>query len=120
MFTVTKRNGLIAGLLFLSTLLSNASTTTIRPHIDPTKGSIRAQISEDASSIFESLEKDVSRHPDDFIVFETRMSADEFIMAHKDEAYYETEQRAVMRGILGYWRGKTIVILPRISAGITW
>lgn len=48
------------------------------------------------------------------------MSADEFIMAHKDEAYYETEQRVVMRGILGYWRGKTIVILPRISAGITW
>ena len=106
MFTVTQRNGLIAGLLFLSTLLSNASTTIISPHIDPTKGSIRAQISEDASSIFESLETDVSRHPDDFFVFETRMRADQFIMAHKYEACYETEQRFVMRGILGYWRGR--------------
>ncbi|MEO8736351.1 MAG: hypothetical protein ABI380_07400 [Edaphobacter sp.] len=98
----------------------NASTTAIGLRAASVKGSIRAQFPDGALSILESLRKDVARHPGDFVIFETQISANQFIRAHEDEAYRETEPRVVMRGILGYWRGKAIVVLPSLSTATTW
>jgi hypothetical protein len=116
----SQRNGLAVALLVVGTLQLNASTTTIGLRAAPVKSSIRAQIPDGALSSLESLKKDVARHPGDFVIFETQTSANQFIRAHEDEAYRETEPRVVMRGILGYWRGKAIVVLPSLSTATTW
>jgi hypothetical protein len=65
------------------------------------------------TAIFESLRRDVFRHPADFITFETRAAANLFIGGHED-AEREIEPRISSRGVMGYWRGKTLVVLPSV------
>jgi len=68
----------------------------------------------DEMTALESLRGDVGRHPTDFMVFETRIAANRFIAEHEG-AYHETESRVVLRGVVGYWQGKTLVVLPSLS-----
>jgi hypothetical protein len=70
----------------------------------------------DSAVDLESLREDVGRHPEDFIAFETRTSANRFIAEHEG-AFHETERRVVMRGVVGYWQGKTLVVLPSLRIG---
>jgi hypothetical protein len=68
------------------------------------------------TAVFESLRRDVAIHPNDFLTFETQTTANHFIFEHVD-AFRETDRRVIQRGILGYWRGKTLVVLPSLSIG---
>jgi hypothetical protein len=65
-------------------------------------------------SALESLREDVGRHPNDFMTFETRIAANRFIAEHEG-AYHETESRVILRGVIGYWQSKTLVVLPSLS-----
>ena len=60
----------------------------------------------------ESLRRDAADHPGDFVVFLTRTGADHFVKDHRDDVERETNSRVVSRGIVGYWQGKTLVVLP--------
>lgn len=66
-----------------------------------------------------SLREDVARHPNDFVTFETLTAGNRFLEEHWVDASRETEQRMIDRGVLGYWRGKTLVLLPILSMGQT-
>jgi hypothetical protein len=68
------------------------------------------------TAVFESLRRDVAVHPNDFLTFETQTTAKHFIFEHAD-AFRETDRRVIQRGILGYWRGKMLVVLPSLSIG---
>ena len=67
--------------------------------------------------MIDSLREDVSRHPDDFVSFQTQTAALRFIDEHGLEANRETARRMIKRGVLGYWRGKIVVVIP-ISWGL--
>jgi hypothetical protein len=91
-----------------------ASTTTKSYSSHPTT-SIRVQNPDDESmSVLESLKEDIASNPNDFITFETQVAADRFIAKHEDEAYRETKPKVIRRGIIGYWRGKILVVLPSL------
>jgi hypothetical protein len=64
------------------------------------------------ASIRESLRRDAADHPADFVVFLTRTGANHFVKEHREDIELETNSRVVSRGILGYWQGKTLVVLP--------
>jgi hypothetical protein len=66
----------------------------------------------DTRVLRESLRSEVRRHPDDFIVFETEAGAKQFFAQHRNDVEHETDPRIIDRGVLGYWRDKTIVVLP--------
>jgi hypothetical protein len=72
------------------------------------------QNSRDAISVLDSLKEDVAHHPNDFVRFETRTAANQFIEEHED-VVREMDRRVVQRGIVGYWEGKTLVLLPSLS-----
>lgn len=92
-----------------------ASTAT-KSYSSPSTTSLRAQNSDDESmSVLESLKKDIASHPNDFMTFETQTAAYRFIAEHGDDAYRETTPRVIWRGIIGYWRGKILVVLPSLS-----
>lgn len=84
-------------LLFTSTLLLNASTTSIGSRPAPLWSRTRPQISDFAMPILESLRQSIANHPDDFITFETETSANRFIVEHEN-SYRETERRVILRG----------------------
>jgi hypothetical protein len=83
----------------------------VRPEV-----SLLEQNLSDSAGDLESLREDVGRHPEDFVAFETRTSANRFIAEHEG-AFHETERRVVLRGVVGYWQGKTLVVLPSLSIG---
>ena len=66
----------------------------------------------DGTAMRRSLDRDVRLHPDDFIVFVTQAEAHRFLVEHRDDAQRETNERIVARGVVGYWQGKTLVVLP--------
>lgn len=74
----------------------------------------RAHPEDDANLILESLRTDVARHPNDYVIFETQIAAHCFLAGHID-AQQETGRAMVQRGILGYWRGKTIAVVPSLA-----
>ena len=67
---------------------------------------------DDSKAMEASLSRDVARHPGDFIVFETEAGAKEFLARHRADVQRETNSRIASRGVVGYWQGKTIVVLP--------
>lgn len=72
---------------------------------------------EDAGNRFSaSLRQDVARHPNDFVVFDTRSAANRFMLDHLPDVSRETERRMIDGGVVGYWRGKTLVVLPIVSS----
>ena len=87
---------------------------TGRPAPPPTMS--QRPLSFEDESVLDSLRNDVTHHPNEYVVFETRSAANSFITAHWADAQAETEQRAVRRGIVGYWLDKTVVVLPSLSS----
>jgi hypothetical protein len=73
---------------------------------------VAIQAVDDAAVIQQSLRRDVATHPNDFLVFATEIGANRFLVEHRDEVERETNGRLVWRGVVGYWQGKTLVILP--------
>jgi hypothetical protein len=104
-----------AGVIFLGALSASASMTTpgeSRPA--PAATALQARSFNDEMAALESLREDVGRHPNDFMTFETRIAANRFIAEHEG-AYHETESRVILRGVIGYWQSKTLVVLPSLS-----
>jgi hypothetical protein len=66
----------------------------------------------DAAAIQQSLRNDVASHPADFVVFATETGAHQFLLKNRDDVEPETNERLVSRGVIGYWQGKTLVVLP--------
>lgn len=62
--------------------------------------------------MLQSLRNDVNRHPDDFVTFTTKTEASRFLEQHALDARHETQQRMLELGVLGYWQGRTVVVLP--------
>lgn len=89
----------------------DAGTPTTTPQLN-----VGLQNTLDAKAIAQSLRHDVASHPNDFLTFETKTAASHFIAEHYD-ARRETSYKVIERGIVGYWRGKMLVILPSIPAG---
>jgi hypothetical protein len=63
-------------------------------------------------AMLESLRDDVNRHPDNFVTFTTKIEASHFLEQHAVDARHETLQRLLELGVLGYWQGRTVVVLP--------
>ena len=95
-------------------LRGSPTTKMCDPVRDMTKERVRSRSEE--SFALESVRKDVAAHPAEFITFETESSAMRFIVQHRPEAQAEAEPRVVARGIIGYWHGKTVIVLPSLSA----
>jgi hypothetical protein len=105
----------VAGLILLGTLSMGASTTNPSESRPVASGTVlQGRSWSDETAALESLREDVGRHPNDFLTFETRIAANRFIAEHEG-AYHETESRVVLRGVVGYWEGKTLVVLPSLS-----
>jgi hypothetical protein len=101
--------------MFMSVLPLNASAiTAFETHPGPAAVDISERSPRLVMSVLESLREDVVSHPSDFITFETQTTANRFIVEHAD-AQQETERRVVLRGIIGYWQGKILVVLPSLS-----
>ncbi len=96
--------------------LSLGASTSPRDGVPPASSILNGQLlsTMDATAVLESLRHDVAVHPNDFVTFETQTTADHFISEHED-AFRETDRRVIRRGILGYWRGKMLVVLPSLS-----
>jgi hypothetical protein len=114
-----RKDLMVLFILMSATQLIALTPTPTKPHPSPSM-SIRHQSPHDAMSILESLRKDIAAHPSDFITFETQSSANQFIVEHENEASHETDRRVVLRGIVGYWRSKTLVVLPSLLAATPW
>jgi hypothetical protein len=64
-----------------------------------------------------SLRKDIARHPGDFVSFPTETAAMRFMREHSMETSRETQPRMLDLGVMGYWQGRTLVVLP-IAPGV--
>lgn len=62
--------------------------------------------------MLDSLRADVDRHPADFVTFTTKAEAGHFLEQHAADARYETQRQMRELGVMGYWQGRTIVVLP--------
>ena len=117
-----RKNGFPAVLILLmnslplSASLTTASLATASTHPPLAPINIQTPGHAEEAPELQSLRRDVAAHPDDFISFETESSANRFIAEHAPEAQREPEPRVLARGIFGYWRGKTMVVLPSLSA----
>jgi hypothetical protein len=67
---------------------------------------------DDSVVLRDSLRRDVGAHPADFIVFETEAGAKRFEAEHWMSLRPEANERLVSLGVVGYWEGKTLVVLP--------
>jgi hypothetical protein len=86
-----------------------------RPTVARDVASMGRTVAVGDNNFADSLRADVSRHPNDFVTFETETAGNRFLEDHWLDASRETEQRMVERGVLGYWHGKTLVVLPVLS-----
>jgi len=87
-------------------------TPRIAPSAPVSRKIMAANRIDDARRMRESLRRDVAHHPGDFVVFATEAGAKQFFMEHYGDVDVETDSKMVARGVVGYWQGKTIVILP--------
>jgi hypothetical protein len=100
-------------MVFLAGLPVWATVTPFANLVSPIQAKIvTTNAPDEAMKMRESLSRDVARHPNDFVVFVTEMGAEEFVAEHQVDAKRETDRRIVSRGVVGYWQGKTIVVLP--------
>jgi hypothetical protein len=98
---------------FLVGLSAEASVAPLlRPDAIAAKRIVAVAAVDDAAAMQESLRRDVAEHPEEFLVFVTEAGANQFVAEHR--AYVEPEMsgKIVSRGVVGYWQGKTIVVLP--------
>jgi hypothetical protein len=73
---------------------------------------VAAEASGYALSVRESLRRDVEEHPGEFVVFVTEAGAYRFMTERSGEVERETNRQVLSRGVMGYWQGKTLVVLP--------
>jgi hypothetical protein len=73
---------------------------------------VAARAVDNGTAIRESLRRDIQLHPGDFVVFETEFGAERFVAEHRADAQRERNERLVSRGVVGYWQGKVVVVLP--------
>jgi hypothetical protein len=45
-------------------------------------------------------------------VFATEGGAEQFFATHRGDVEREKDSKIILRGVVGYWRGKTMVVLP--------
>ncbi len=109
-----RESGLYGVLIFTSAHAIGSSTSGGVTTAAPSSITFEVRDILDAPSILESLRHDVASHPNDFVTFETQTTANHFILDHED-VLRETDRRVIQRGILGYWRGKMLVVLPSLS-----
>jgi hypothetical protein len=107
---------LLMSSLPLSASMTSASLANASTHPPLAPINIQSPGHAEEGSELQSLRRDVATHPNDFISFETEFSANRFIAEHAPEAQRESQPRVIARGIFGYWRGKTMVVLPSLSA----
>jgi hypothetical protein len=88
---------------------------SIEPHSAPSINALDRRRRSEDRAFLESLKQDVANHPNDFITFETETGAGRFVEEHLAEARREIQPRIVSRGIFGYWREKTLVVLPILA-----
>jgi hypothetical protein len=94
-------------------LSAGASVVPLRrPDVIAERRIVAATPLEDAAAMQESLRRDVAAHPAEFVVFATEAGAHQFVSAHHETVAPETNSMIVSRGVVGYWQGKTIVVLP--------
>jgi hypothetical protein len=106
------------GLILLGVLAASASTTNPSDlRTAPSAMVLQTRSFSDEVAALDSLRADVARHPDDFMTFETRIAANRFIAEHEG-AYHETESRVIVRGVVGYWQNKTLVVVPSLSLSV--
>jgi hypothetical protein len=98
-------------LVATGTFAANASISTVW-RTPASRTGLQVVRTGERSQMSESLREDVARHPNDFVVFETLTAAGRFMEEHKIEINRETDPRMIQSGILGYWQGKTVVVLP--------
>jgi hypothetical protein len=94
-------------------LSAGASVTPLaRPDAVAAQRIFGASYPDDAAAMRESLRRDVMAHPGEFVVFATEVGADKFLAEHAESADRETNSRIVAHGVVGYWEGKMLVVLP--------
>jgi hypothetical protein len=87
-------------------------TSPVNPDTAASQKIIAPSLVDDATTMRESLRRDVAKHPGEFVVFATKSGAERFVAEHPDDAERERNSRVVSRGVVGYWQGKTVVVLP--------
>lgn len=99
-------------LLFVSGLGASADATP-RTEWHVQKPAVIVPVEEGADeAMLGSLREDVNRHPANFVTFTTKTEASRFLEQHVVDARHETQQRMLELGVLGYWQGRTVVVLP--------
>ncbi len=102
-------------LLFLGAIPLHALTTTeIRTSATLPISVVSARNNGDSRSVLDSLRQDVAQHPADYITFETETAARRFLLDHLT-ALRETDRVMISRGVLGYWQGKIVVVVPSLA-----
>ncbi|WP_179583015.1 hypothetical protein [Tunturiibacter gelidoferens] len=97
----------------LTGLYAEASVVPLlRPDVVASRRIVVAAPVDDAAAMQESLRRDVAEHPEEFVVFATEAGANQFMTEHRFSVEMETSGRIMSRGVVGYWQGKTIVVLP--------
>ena len=82
------------------------------PETPASRKIVGANAVDEGTAIRESLRRDIRLHPGDFVVFETEFGAERFVAEHQTDAQRERNERLVSRGVVGYWQGKIVVVLP--------
>jgi hypothetical protein len=98
--------------LLMGVPMQASVTVRVVPSVSAARKVVAASRIDDAQRMRESLRRDVARHPGDFVVFATETGARQFFLEHRADADVENDPKMVARGVVGYWQGKTIVILP--------
>ncbi len=102
-------------LLALSAMPLYALPTPALPSAPPRpQTSTVSPLPDDTASVLQSLRKDVAQHPAAYVTFETETAAHRFFLEHPD-AFRETDHTMMLRGIVGYWRGRTLAVLPSLN-----
>jgi hypothetical protein len=106
------RYGMVA--MLASQLFATASATPRTEWRMSQPGMVVQQDNPDGAML-ESLRADVDRHPADFVTFTTRAEASHFLEQHAADTRYETQRQMRELGVMGYWQGRTIVVLPLVT-----
>jgi hypothetical protein len=102
-----------SGLLLIAGLPAGATITPLkRPDTVADRRFIAVHPVDEGVQLRESLRRDVTTHPNDFVVFETEAGAQQFVAQHWAEVRPETNRNIESLGVVGYWQGKTMVVLP--------
>ena len=106
------RVGLCAVSLMMGLPAGASVTSPVNPDTAASQKIVAPNPVDGAYAMRESLRRDVAKHPGEFVVFATKSGAERFVTEHPEDAARERNSRVVARGVVGYWQGKTVVVLP--------